>query len=209
MLNREVPLPLHPALETLALYCSADLPWFTRLRVGRHIAHCGDCEQQILVFRSAAAELKREANSGTLTGFEAITHWPVLEREMLGNIAVGVDAARCIDKVGHGHKTLWKFGFASGMLALFAGGWLTHIPEEQTTHLMLSLRRAVGLERPVFMGSELRSTPDGIAVRAQGATLTILHPASAVVSMSGPSEVSARYVDEETGQVTVTNVYGQ
>jgi hypothetical protein len=65
------------------------------------------------------------------------------------------------------------------------------------------------LERPQIAGTQLKTTPDGIAVRAQGATLTILHPASAVVSVSGPSSMSARYVDEETGQVTITKVYAQ
>jgi hypothetical protein len=59
------------------------------------------------------------------------------------------------------------------------------------------------------MGTVLRSTPEGIAVRTQGATLTILHPRSAVVSLSGSSAVAARYVDEDTGQVTIANVYGQ
>jgi hypothetical protein len=55
----------------------------------------------------------------------------------------------------------------------------------------------------------LRSTPGGIVVRSQGGTLTILHPNSAVVSLSGTAGVSARYIDEETGQVTITKVYGQ
>jgi hypothetical protein len=59
------------------------------------------------------------------------------------------------------------------------------------------------------MGTVLQSTPGGIAVRTQGATLTILHPNSAVISLSGTSGVSARYFDEETGQVTITKVYGQ
>jgi hypothetical protein len=55
----------------------------------------------------------------------------------------------------------------------------------------------------------LKNTPDGIAVRTQGATLTIMHPRSAVVLVSGPSSMSARYVDEDTGQVTITKVYAQ
>jgi hypothetical protein len=93
---------------------------------------------------------------------------------------------------------------------LFVAGWLTHIPREQTDHLMASLHRMVTLERPPRpSGTVLRTTPDGIAVGAQGATLTILHPATAVVSVSGPSAVSARYIDDDTGEVTITKVYGQ
>jgi len=58
-------------------------------------------------------------------------------------------------------------------------------------------------------GTVLRTTPDGITVRTESATLTIMHPPSAVLSLSGASSVAARYVDEQTGQVTITKVYGQ
>jgi len=201
---------LHPSLNILALYSSGDLPLMQRLRTRYHLGRCPDCEQQLFLFRSTKVELKREANAQTLTGFEAIADWGRLEPEMLGNIGVGVAAARCIDKVGKSHALLSRLALVGGLMGLFVAGWVTHIPREQTGHLAASLRRLVGIERPqVITGTVLRTTPDGIAVRAQGATLTILHPPSAVVSMSGASAVSARYVDEETGQVTITKVYGQ
>ncbi len=200
---------VHPRLETLALYATGDLPWRLRWRTGSHIKHCGDCEQQVLLFRSAAAELKHEAETQTLTGFEAIADWTRLEREMLGNIAVGVAAGRCIDKIGRTRGWLTKSAFVAALMALFVAGWLTHIPREQTANLTASIRSLFGLERTQATGTVVRTTPDGIAVRAQGATLTIMHPRSAVVSFSGASAVEARYVDEETGQVTITNVYGQ
>lgn len=200
---------VHPRLETLALYATGDLPWRLRWRTGSHIKHCGDCDQQVLLFRSATAKLKREAETQTLTGFEAIADWTRLEREMLGNIAVGVAAARCIDNVGRTRSLFSKGVFAAALIALFIAGWATHIPREQTAHLTASLRNLLGLERPTVTGTIVQTTPDGIAVRAQGATLTMMHPRSAVVSFSGASAVEARYVDEETGQVTITNVYGQ
>ena len=95
------------------------------------------------------------------------------------------------------------------MTALFAAGWMARMPAEDNRRIISVLRQVVGLERTPFNGTIVRSTPDGIAVRTQGATLTILHPQSAVVSMSGPAAVTARYVDDDTGQVTITNVYGQ
>jgi len=50
-----------------------------------------------------------------------------------------------------------------------------------------------------------------ISVHAQGATLTLLNPGATpvTVSLSGSSAVTASYVDDATGQVTITNVYGQ
>jgi hypothetical protein len=222
-------MSLHPTVETLALYSTGDLPLITRLRTRRHVAHCGDCEQQVLVFRSAIAELKRDASSQTLTAFEAIAHWPALEREMMGNIAVGLDAALCIEKVGRKRTLFYRFAMVAGLIVLFAAGWVTHIPREESSRLLASLRGAaggvlggagggflggagggfLGMDKPRVIGTVLRSTPDGIAVRTQGGTLTISHPNSAVISLSGTSGVSARYIDEETGQVTITKVYGQ
>ena len=199
----------HPSLQTLSLFAGADLPFSQRLSVTRHLRRCSECEGQVLLFRSAQSELRREAHSQTLTGFEAIADWNRLEREMLGNIAVGVAAARCVDKVRRTRDYFWRGAFVTGLAALFVAGWMTHIPREQTDHLASSLRRLFSAEQPDLAGTVVRSTPDGIAVRSQGTTLTILHPPSAMVTVSGSSAVEARYVDEETGQVTITNVYGQ
>jgi hypothetical protein len=200
----------HPDLSDLALFSHGDLPLKGRWRVSRHVKRCADCEQQVQFFRSAQAELKHEATTETLTGFEAIADWPRLEREMLGNIGVGLAAARCIENVGRKRTIIYRIAFAVGLIGLFVGGWLTHIPSEQTDHLFASLHRLVTLDRqPRPSGIVVRTTPVGIAVGAQGATLTILHPATAVVSLSGASAVSARYVDDDTGEVTITKVYGQ
>jgi len=209
MTGRETKRARHPNPETLALYSAGDLRLMTRLKVGRHVARCGDCEQQVLLFRSARTELKREAGEQTLTGYEAIVSWPSLEREMMGNIAVGLDAARCIENVGRKRVVAYKLALVSGLTILFAAGWATHIPQGETQRLADALRRTVGLERPEIKGTVLRATSEDVFVRTQGATLKIMHPPSAVVSMSGTSAVAARYVDEETGQVTITNVYGQ
>jgi hypothetical protein len=200
----------HPDLETLALYSKGDIAWARRCQIGRHVRRCADCEEQVSRFRSARDELKREANHQTLTAFEAVTDWARLEREMLGNIAVGVAAARCIEKVGRrrilGAPGVWV---TIGLAVLFLAGWLTNVPSEQRDHLAASLRRSIGIEAPRIAGSVVRTTPEGIAVRAQGATLTILHPPSAVISLAGSSSLGAQFVDEETGEVTITNVYGE
>jgi len=204
----------HPDDRLLALHAAGDLPrWsglhLSRWRMERHLAHCASCHDRVVGFSRASNELRREARAETLTGFEAIADWSRLEREMLGNIAVGVAAARCIDHVGRGRMLVTRGALAAGLLALFVAGWATHIPREQTEHVASSLRQIVGLEPRQPLGTVVRTVPDGIAVRAQGVTLTIMHPPSALLSVSGRSDVSARYIDEETGQVTITKVYGQ
>jgi hypothetical protein len=201
--------PGHPNLATLALYSKGDLAWLARWNIGRHIGKCADCEEHVFRFRSVSAEVKREANDQILTVFEATTDWARLEREMIGNIAVGVAAGRCIENVGRGRIRMARGTWVTVALAvLFLAGWFTNIPSEQRDHLTASIRRSMGIELPQIAGPIVRTTPEGIAVRAQGATLTILHPPSAVISLAGSSSLGARFVDEDTGEVTITNVYG-
>jgi hypothetical protein len=199
----------HPGIEILSLYSAGDLPFLLRFQTGRHVKDCAACEQQVVSFRAVKTELRREAHGEILTGFEAIADWHALESDMLGNIRVGVAAGHCIQNVGRGRRIGSRLAWAAGMTALFAAGWMARMPAEDNRRIISALRQVVGLERTPFNGTVVKSTPDGIAVRAQGATLTILHPQSAVVSMSGPASVTARYVDDDTGQVTITNVYGQ
>ncbi len=199
----------HPLPNELALFSTEDLPPLTSWRIGRHVKRCSECEQQVVLFRSANRELRREAATQTLTGFEAIADWSRLEREIMGNIAVGLDAARCIENVGRRRALLFRVGFATAFTLLFVIGWMTHIPREQTGHLFSSLNHFFTLSRTQTTGPVLRTTFDGITVGAQGATLTILHPPSAVIGASGGSAVSARYIDDDTGEVTITKVYAQ
>lgn len=200
---------VHPGVEILSLYSTGDLPFVLRFRTRRHVKQCAACNQEVLSFRSAKSELRREAQGEVLTGFEAITDWRALESDMLGNIRVGVAAAHCIENVGRSRRIGSRLAWGAGMMALFAAGWMSRIPPEDNHRIISALRRVVGLEQPPFNGTIVRSTPEGISVKAQGATLTILHPQSAVISMSGPASVTARYVDDDSGQVTITNVYGQ
>lgn len=201
---------LHPSAEILALFSTSDLPLLDRWKIRRHLYRCEHCESQLAVFRAARVEFKRQARNETLTGFEAIADWSRLEREMEGNIVVGLAAARCIEKRPHSRSLLIKCSFASGFAMLFVLGWVTHVPSEQTERLYSALAGAfTGHRVHPYKGPVLRSLPDGIVVGSQEGSLTILHPASAVITASGTSSVAARYVDDETGQVTITKVYGQ
>ncbi len=203
-------MSLHPAAEILALFSASDLPWLDRLKIRRHVSGCEHCDRQVALFRASTAELKRQAAKETLTGFEAIADWSRLEREMEGNIIVGLAAARCIDKAPKPRGFALKLSLVSGMAVLFVVGWTTRIPADQSMLLYNAVRGAFsGSHQQESAGPILRSSPDGIVVGSQEGSLIILHPASAMVSASGTSSVEARYVDDETGQVTITNVYGQ
>jgi hypothetical protein len=198
----------HPTHRFLALYLRGDLPWLAKMKTRTHVRGCARCQQYCSSLNDAMGELRREAETQTLTGFEAIADWPRLEREMMGNIAVGVAAARCVEHVGHGRRIFaWTLALV-GLVVLFAAGWVTHIPREQSQHIFAAVQQWAG-RPPQGAGTVLRSSPDGVAVRAQGSTLTLMHPRSAVISMSSTSGMEARYVDSDTGQVTISTVYAQ
>lgn len=201
----------HPKANDLALLAGDDLPVWRRLTIANHVQRCAHCEHEVRQFQSAAAEIKRAGASETLTAFEAVGNWPSLEREMIGNIKVGVAAAQCIEKAGARRFHHWRASFIVAALSvLFIAGWLIHIPNSDTERMLSAFRLAFTGSR-MAAGTILQTTPEGVAVRSQGAMLTVLHPASAQVtlSLSGGSSVGARYFDDETGQVTITSVYGQ
>lgn len=201
---------IHPGNEALALYSRGDLSWRQRWSVRSHVRRCQQCGCQLEQFKSATAALRQEAKEKTPTDLEAIANWSALEREMVGNIKVGLDAARCIENVGRRRSAGWRVAFTTGLLSvILTVGWIMNIPAVQRGHLEESLRRIAGLYPPTVGGTVVQTTPQGIAVRSQGATLTLLNPSSATVSLSGKSAVGARYIDDETGQITITNVYGQ
>ncbi|MBV9082734.1 MAG: hypothetical protein JOZ62_08675 [Acidobacteriaceae bacterium] len=200
----------HPGAKCLALQAGGDLPWLTRLRVRLHISRCRACAEQVSEFRAAILKIKQDAASEPIAGFETTASWSRLEREMIGNIAVGVAAARCIDKVGRKQRVVSAGALVTiAAAAVFVAGWMTHIPKEQNQHLAASLRRLLGVQSSRQVGTIVQATPEGIAVKTHGATLRFMHPPSAAIFVAGSSAVTARYVDENTGQVTITNVYGQ
>jgi hypothetical protein len=173
------------------------------------VRSCELCKTELDGFRSALQELRSEAAAGTLTGFEAISNWSRIKREMLGNIVVGVAAARCIDNVGRKRRFWPALGIAAGLTVLFAAGWASHIPSDQTHRIWSVLWQVPRANALRQSGSVVQTTPLGIAVKSQGVTLTMMHPRTALLSVSGASGVEARFIDEDSGQVTITDVYGQ
>lgn len=202
---------LHPSIEDLSLFSRGDLNRIARWRTARHIRHCAKCEQLCREFQSAVEEVQRLASQQSLTGFEACVNWSRLEREMVGNIKVGLAAAACIEHVPHRTFHGWRGAAAvAGLTAVFVTGWLMNVPRRDTEKVVTAIRTAF-TPPPSGTGTILQTTSDGIAVRSQGAMLTLFHPSASdlTVSVNGTSSVGARYVDDETGQVTITNVYAQ
>lgn len=187
----------HPDLVALVLHASGDLRGVARLQLGWHLRHCSVCRNEVDGFRALRAELRQAAGQ---QAFASLPHWKRMEREMIGNITVGVAAARCIEGIGRKRVFFSRAVWACvAVTVLFIGFWVTRLIE----------RRDVRPNSQQFAGTIVETTPGGIAVRTAGASLTILHPASAVVSLGRGPGLAASYIDQETGEVTITNVYGK
>ena len=200
----------HPASSALALYASRDVSLIAGWRIRRHLAGCSECRAVVSAVQSGKQHLRQASKSETLTGFEAITDWDELEHRLLGNITVGVDAARCIPQRRRVRNYSWRVPILGCVLLLvFIAGWLFNVPREQSDHLSTSIRRIVGLESPRFVGTILQTTPGSLAARSQRGTLMMMHPPDAVVSLRGRAVVEARYTEPSSGQIVITTVYGQ
>ncbi len=194
----------HPNEDILALYAGGDLDFVDRLRVAMHVRGCGDCRQQVADHRSIRTSMAsiKERHA------DPLGDWDRISDEMTANIRLGISMSEC---VGSAKKRPNPFGgffwkpvvMASGALVLLTGAFVLNMPLDRVSRL-LHLKDQSGLV--------LESTSGGIEMRRDGrAVITVRHPDhnSHAVAANLDGSMSAGYVDDETGQVTIINVAGQ
>lgn len=183
----------HPPETSLALYASGDAGLMERWRIQRHAGLCTDCRETIAKYSALRSEI---AEAGTPEDVA----WSKLAAEMRANIRLGLEAGECVNqpsrrRVFFGARTL----AACGSLAVL-------------------LVAALWLERPAPRIAQkqdpdqivLESTSSGIQVTEGGQTLGLLHGrARSVDTFASGVAMRARYVDADTGNVTINNVYVQ
>lgn len=197
----------HPSEQQIALYSGGDLRWWQQWRVRFHIEKCAPCRSEVDAYRVAPLdELAKALPPGV--------QWDRLAEEMTGNIRVGFAAGQCVEPVRlrrHGaprHKGLALA--AAAMVVVLVAGWF-RLPEAQQSHLFSSLKTIASGTRgiPNMEGVVLEASPRSIEVKENGGTLSLLHPEAAdvTVSVNMQGSAGARYVDADTGQVTINRVY--
>jgi len=187
----------HPTQSELALYAGRDVSLLRRLQLRLHLRNCERCALEVDRFAETARSVQIER-------FELPAHvnWDRLAAEMTANIRLGVEAGECVgprqvmaDRFG------WRTVVAAACLSgLLVAGWTLNIPVKPAAPVI----RATQVE--------IRATPGGIEMHDNGGTLTLMHVrggAQKPVIVSTPGSLRSRYVDEETGQVTINNVYAE
>lgn len=196
------PEVVHPRPTELALFATGDLPWRGRVRLRWHLRSCASCTGELNELRHAIADVQG-GRVKEVTPAVPILDWAVLEREMLGNIGVGLAAARCIEKVKTHRGIVWRGSLLAAVLTvLFVLGWITHIPREQDEHLLNSMQQLFGgghRGRVTVVKADMQH----LSLGAGGGGLVLDHPPAANTSSRGDSEIDVRYLDDETGQVTI------
>lgn len=182
---------MHPSETQLALFAGGDLDLLDRWRVARHVRKCSTCAAVVGTFGDAKSALRAETMQ-----MPAGVNWNRLAAEMTGNIRVGLAAGECVADVTRHERLGWKAAVVlAGATLLISTAWWLNIPHTQ--------QRQTGVV--------LEVTQSGIQLKQDGAALMLLNRKtnSAPVYGSAPGSLRVRYVDSETNQVTINNVYAQ
>ena len=188
----------HPDLRQLALLAGGDLPWWQRYRLSLHTRNCESCRQEIEALDESRSFVVE--NTESLPGF---VDWDRLAGEMRANIQVGLEAGEAIrPREPAGLRLDWRPAFALTALTLVVlTGWYLNINRHNIYRLPAASVEAGD--------ARVESGSDGIVLTRGGGRLTVMQPKAQAVSYSVNSTgaVSARTIDTETGQVTISHVY--
>jgi hypothetical protein len=207
----------HPADTQLVLYAGGDLGFWEMRRVRAHVSTCAECRQEVQAFQTCTNHFTEAADAGSPD-----LNWGRLSQEMTGNIRVGLAAGEAIEGFDKSRRPASpRLVLNAGIFA--AGGLLLLITIglNLSNHQFEKVFTAIGRIRWTRIGTPfhnpavaqdfpvLEASPASIQVKMNGRTLSLLHPHSegATVSVNMQDSAGVRYVDDDTGQVTINRVY--
>ncbi|HLH44741.1 MAG TPA: hypothetical protein VKV74_17265 [Bryobacteraceae bacterium] len=214
----------HAKETDLALFASGDASPWRSLCLRLHLGRCLQCREVAEAYRADREWLKEES-SRMPPGVD----WEHLAAEMTANIRVGLEAGECVAprrrrRAGPRFRSRrmrlqLSFGWAAAaaaagmMLLIGAALWLNFPPADKEVlgRAMSQLFHGRGIMESEESGPMVEASDSGIVLRGNGGSLKIsqgeLRPVA--VSVSAQGSASARYVDDDTGQMTITSVYVQ
>jgi hypothetical protein len=198
----------HPFDTELALYAGGDLRGWERLKTAFHVRGCERCQGNIQAFRLDQQRLQESVDE-----MPGGVNWDRLSSEMAANIRVGLAAGECVAPLMRESEPAgwnWKpAGAVAGLVMVFGAAWWLNMPARDTAFLSRAFGISAG--RPEDRGPVLEASSEGIEFRENGSALGVstsdAQPVATSVSFGGSA--SARYVDDDTGQVTIATVYVQ
>lgn len=208
----------HISETDLALFVSGDLSLWNRMMVRLHTDRCATCGRLVDAYRQDRKQV-RDASTRLPEGLD----WNRLASEMTANIRVGLAAGECVAPRTRKSPALnWRPAMVvAGLSAVLVLAWWLNMPPAQTQelgramHAVWNARGNAGNPMHQAMieerGPVVEATSSGIEVRENGSSLGVsqgeTRPLTVSVNVQGSA--SARYVDADTGQMTITTVYVQ
>ena len=193
----------HPSEASLALYVGGELSRWRRWRIERHVAVCAECRRDVSAFSALRAETRDLAELPEVS-------WEPMAAEMRANIRLGLEAGECVTPHPAAIVRLnWRALAACASLAtLLVVSFLIERPARPVAAALQPSEMAV-----------LQTSGSGIQVTEGEQTMMLLNERAHGSGTKGDgkdvnylatgSALRARYVDAETGYVTINNVYVQ
>jgi hypothetical protein len=205
----------HVTEAKLAVYAAGDLSLWMWALTHLHVSRCAVCKGRAEAYR-ADRERIRELVADLPQGL----NWDRLAAEMHANIHVGLEAGECVAPRA-GKRNIpagWRMAAAmAGFTALLIGAWWLNMPAAQTASLGRAMKAITHWQisrglRFEDSGPLVEATAAGVELRENGSALAVTHGVNSrpvAVSLSVQGSARARYIDSDTGQVTITSVYAQ
>jgi hypothetical protein len=209
-------LKRHLPQSDLALYAGGDLPLWQRTIARAHLNGCADCRGWVAAYRT-----DRESLRPLATAMPAGVNWDRLAVEMSANIRVGLAAGECVTP--RVRKPALAMGWrvaavAAGIIVLLVSAWWLNMPRAESIALRRVMQKIAqarpwkgGILALEDRGPLVEISAAGIQLQQNGGTLGMSQgkerPVTVTLSVQGSAR--ARYIDADTGQVTITGVYAQ
>jgi hypothetical protein len=195
---------MHRTDNELALYAGGELDRWTRWPVAWHLRRCSICRKLVSEYRAVRGQWKAEADA-----MPADVAWDRLSAEMTANIRLGLAAGECVGPAPQAHSgqsSVWRPAYVlAGVMVVVGLAWFANSDKPQIPTNMVKAVPSAGES-----GVRLGITAAGLELRENGHVLTLKHPQDHEVAYGATMQtVRARYVDSETGQVTINKLYVQ
>ncbi len=183
----------HPSEANLALFAGGELSRWRRWSVERHVDECAACRTVISEFAALREQTRGMAELPDVA-------WDSMASEMRANIRLGLEAGECVTEHPKQHLGFSLRGVAAcaSLAMLLVVGVLIERPSPRVAQLKAD------------EAAVIETSGSGIQVMEGGRAMMLLNArAHAVDYQASGSAMGARYVDSDTGQVTINNVYVQ
>lgn len=183
----------HPDENGLALLAGGETGRIHRFFLERHLRNCENCQDKVAAFHDLRGQLAEVELPDV--------NWNFLAAEMRANIRLGLEAGACVRtaNVSKSWSPRLTVAFASLLLLVGASVLLT---DARLRHPVNVAETATPVLQPTGSGIELRNGSDSFSFLDHKGTRT-----DQTVSAQGV--IQARYVNGDTGSVTINNVYLQ